>query len=190
MPKQKKEEEEGKPTHGHLAFIYKVSRQTISSWKKQGVNIYDAQDVAEHIKGLKRPPETWRKAASVDVANNLDDLNSIDLDDIEGLIADLTKKVMASRDGATCRLFQAKIKSFREVIKLKVEAGESTPNSKIKEDMMRISSGINGAIRRLQADLPPLLEGLTAGQMSKEIENKGYEILEMLNDASSDLYRV
>lgn len=49
----------GHVTVENLAEIHKVSRENLTMWKKQGVDIWDSRAVISKIQSLRRVPPTW-----------------------------------------------------------------------------------------------------------------------------------
>jgi hypothetical protein len=55
--------------------------------------------------------------------------------------------------------------------------------------MTRIGNGLKAGLLRLQADLPPMLEGLGANEMQKILAAKINEMLGQWSNESCDLYK-
>lgn len=84
----------------------------------------------------------------------------------------------------------AKTRAERQLVehKLDVLRRNHVPVSEVREDLLRIGSAIKAQMLRLEVDLPPVLEGLTAAQMQARIREKADLILSLWSDATSEIY--
>lgn len=60
---------------------------------------------------------------------------------------------------------------------LEVERGKYTSNDKIRDDLIKIGSATKASLLRLENELPPILEGLTAEDMQIKIKEAVDSIL-------------
>jgi hypothetical protein len=73
-------------------------------------------------------------------------------------------------------------------LKLAKEEGSLISLAETKDALSRIGAAVKAAIARLEADLPPLLEGLSPAQMQKIVRGKCDEVLAQIEDASSKVW--
>jgi len=59
----------------------------------------------------------------------------------------------------------------------------------VEESMLRIGAAVKAAIMRMEADLPPMLEGMTPAGMQKVIREKVDEVLSTLSDANAQIWK-
>ena len=87
------------------------------------------------------------------------------------------------------RIFKTQKENEKLDFQLEVEKGEYTPNNKIREDILRISSALKAGFLRFESDMPPMLAGLSESQMQKVLRAKIDELLGQFADLGSELYK-
>jgi len=163
-----------------------VSIPTLNSWKRCGVDVFNDDEVRRRIAKMRNiPPELkpeWlpRIAAAMPVMSS-DDPTIID---IEAIIRELS----AAEDKHTAAMVKTKIDGLLNAYKLREAAGKYVSRSKVEEDLIRIGAAVKGAILRMEADLPPMLDGASPAQMQRTIREKTDEVLASLSEASSDIW--
>ena len=163
-----------------------VSIPTLNSWKRCGVDVFDDDQIRAKISRLRNLPPTlkpeWHPQVAGSVAPaNSDDPTSIDIETIIGQLAAATDKHQA-------QTVKTQIDGLLNAYKLREAAGKYVSRSKVEEDLIRIGSAVKGAILRMEADLPPMLEGMTPAKMQKTIRQKVDEVLTTLSDATSEIW--
>ena len=164
-----------------------VSIPTLNSWKRCGVDIFNDDQVRKRISKMRSlPPELkpeWipqTAPAPIQPAPS-DDPTQIDIEAIIGQLASVTDKHQAQ----TVKL---QIDGLLNAYKLREAAGKYVARAKVEEDLIRIGAAVKGSVLRMEADLPPMLEGMTPAQMQVTIRQKVDEVLATLSDASAEIW--
>jgi len=163
-----------------------VSVQSLSNWERCGVNVWDDDQVRAKLSRMRNLPPTlkpeWlpRIAAALPVMSS-DDPTSID---IEAIIRELS----AAEDKHTAAMVKTKIDGLLNAYKLREAAGKYVSRAKVEEDLIRIGAAVKGAVLRMEADLPPMLEGMSPAQMQSTIRQKVDEVLTTLSDAADEIW--
>lgn len=162
-----------------------VSVMTLNNWKSGGTDIFDDAQVRERIARMRNAPPNikpeWLPQVEPLIENE-DDPTQID---IETLI----RKLHTVGDKHAAQTIKLQIDGLINAYKLREAAGKYVSRTKVEEDLIRIGAAVKGSILRMEADLPPMLEGMTPAQMQKVIREKTEEILASLSDASSEIWK-
>ena len=163
-----------------------VSSQTLTSWGKHGVDVFNDTELRAKISrmhnlppGLK--PEWMPQVAPAVAPAPGDDPTQIDIESIIGQLANVTDKHQA-------QTIKIQIDGLLNAYKLREAAGKYVARAKVEEDLIRIGAAVKGAVLRMEADLPPMLEGMTPAKMQKVIRQKVDEVLSTLSDASAEIW--
>ena len=147
----------GRPKNPRMAFLRErasaigVSISTLQHWEHAGVDLADDANIRAHLATLSRLPRGL-KAPFLPLMAESDPLTAAKL-----------RKLLAEA-------------AFAE-IKTKNLEGKLIPLDQATEAMTAISAALRAAIARQKADLPPLLEGLTAAAMASRIEDYGQRLV-------------
>ena len=163
-----------------------VSTQTLTSWQKNGVDVFDDDAVRAKLKRMRNIPPTlqpeWMPSVTPSIpAPPGDDPTQIDIEAIIGQLASVTDKHQA-------QTVKIQIDGLLNAYKLREAAGKYVARAKVEEDLIRIGAAVKGSILRMEADLPPMLEGMTPAQMQTTIRQKVDEVLSTLSDASAEIW--
>jgi hypothetical protein len=162
-----------------------VSIPTLNSWKRCGVDIMDDAQVRRQVAKMRNIPPDLKPGwlPQVDpLTEPGDDPTQIDIEAIIGKLSSVTDKHQA-------QTIKLQIDGLINAYKLREAAGKYVSRTKVEEDLIRIGAAVKGSILRMEADLPPMLEGMTPAQMQKVIREKTEEILASLSDASSEIWK-
>jgi phage terminase Nu1 subunit (DNA packaging protein) len=106
------------------------------------------------------------------------------------LRADLAQGRKDSReDAGEAKLRKLIAEADRVELQVAKERGDLIAISEIDEVLMRLGAVVRAAIMRLEADLPPMLEGLSSAKMQKLIRSKVDEVLTALSDESAAIWK-
>lgn len=97
-------------------------------------------------------------------------------------IEDLIRQLQSAADYDVARKLKTQIDGLKSAYQLREAAGSYVSLGVIEEAVTRICSSVKGSIMRLEADLPPMLEGLTPARMQLIIRQKIDETLTLLSD--------
>ena len=87
------------------------------------------------------------------------------------------------------RFFMTKAKALKETRQLQILEEEYVNNEEVIADFTKLGYALRGGITRMANDLAPALAGLNEVQCAKKIKEAGREIMVMLGDQTSDLYK-
>ena len=162
-----------KVTIAELARKYKVSRQTLYTWKADGVNIYDNKAVKDYAENRNKKQVDTSEEKLLQSNTGLTIYEQID----------------RAESYQEARYLKMKLEAKTQAHKLDVEQGLYTKNSEIKENLIRIASAVKSSLLRYEYDLPPITEGLPASKIQKIIREKNNIILSMMYEMSEELYK-
>jgi len=185
-----------KLSQAKLAVLYKVNQDWISKAKARGVDIYDKGAVRAAMLSQAKRPKAWINGCWWDDKPEDNPIVTTELngDDTAQQIKMLEAQALAAQDYETSRFFRTKIQSLKELLQLQILAGEYTHKDQIKEDYTKIGHAVKASALRQQAELPGMLEGLTAAQMKTRIKESSMNLLEelkmgILTNETSKLYK-
>ena len=115
----------------------------------------------------------------------------VNLGDAAALAAKIAHKRggKTDEDAAAARLRKLRAEADLAEMKAKQLRGDVISIREVEEAFTAIGSAVRGSIMRLQADLPPMLEGLPPAGMQKVIRGKIDEILSMLHEEGSKVWQ-
>lgn len=163
-----------------------VSVQSLSNWERGGLDVWDDGQVREKIARMRNLPPTLKPEWLPVVAKPAnsppqDDPTQIDIEAIIHQLASVTDKHQA-------QTVKTQIDGLLNAYKLREAAGKYVSRLKVEEALMRIAAAVKASIMRMEADLPPMLEGMTPAQMQVTIRQKVDEVLVNLSDASAEVW--
>ena len=174
-----------KQTKNARAAEIGVSVETLSGFARGGTDIFDDAQIRAKLARMRNAPPNL-KPGWLPQVNPLtepgDDPTQIDIEAIIGRLSGVTDKHQA-------QTIKLQIDGLINAYKLREAAGKYVSRTKVEEDLIRIGAAVKGAILRMEADLPPMLEGMNPAQMQKVIREKTEEILNALSDASHDIWK-
>jgi phage terminase Nu1 subunit (DNA packaging protein) len=102
-------------------------------------------------------------------------------------LEELVRQVKAARTYNDARTLKVQIDALRAGYALEVEQENYCSINEIMDAMTGIAATVRAAIMRMEADLPPMLEGMNAATMQKVIREKVDGIMEIIHDAGDKL---
>lgn len=195
MPKKKQDstgesdQSKARPTAdvGTIARLFGLTAVRIQQLAKDGI-IFKAghgkYDLWRSIKGYIEFLQKNKYAASGNSEKSgKTDAGSVEL---EGLI----EQVKAARTYNDARTLKLQIEALRSGYALEIDQGKHVERPIIEEALIRIGSAVKAAIMRMEADLPPMLEGMEPAAMQRTIRGKVDEVMATLADESSKVWEV
>jgi hypothetical protein len=92
------------------------------------------------------------------------------------------RQVKAARTYNDARTLKVQIDALRAGYALEVEQERYISMAQIEDGMDGIAAVVRNSIKRLEADLPPMLEGLDAAAMKKLISEKTVIVIQTIYD--------
>jgi phage terminase Nu1 subunit (DNA packaging protein) len=148
-------------------IIYKTGRNKFDLWRS-------VRGYIEFLQKSKHAP------SGDDKTTGITDTHAVELD---GLI----QQVKSARTYNDARTLKLQIEALRSGYSLTVDQERYCTMSEILDAMVGIAASVRAAIMRMEADLPPMLEGMNASSMQKAIRAKVDEVMQVINDSSIKL---
>ena len=163
-----------------------VSVQSLSNWERCGVNVWDDDQVRAKLSRMRNLPPTLKPEWLPQVAlaapvSSGDDPTSIDIEAIIRQLSTVTDKHQA-------QTVKTQIDGLLNAYKLREAAGKYVSKATVDTALVRIAAAVKAAILRMEADLPPQLEGADPPTMQRIIRGKVDEVMAMLSDESSKIW--
>lgn len=174
-----------KLTQNQLAEYYQVGIATIRRAKADGVDIHDRDAFAAHIRTKKKYPPAWVNGPPWE-QDEQPNTEQYELTDEE---RELMQQVRDAPNYDVARTLKTKIDSLMGIKKMAILDGDYVHRDEVKADLTRIGAAVAAAHRQCQADLPAMLEGLSAAQSKVKIREYMLRIDGMLADESSKLHK-
>lgn len=144
----------------------------LNSWANLGVDIYDDESVRDHIRRARKLPANLKPEfmPQVDSGPQVLDVENIDVDQLK-------LDMVNAPDKHTAQTIEIKIRGLLASTKLAAAQGELISRALVEEEMIRVGSVFKAAVKRLEADLPPMLDGASPETIQKLIGDKADEVL-------------
>jgi hypothetical protein len=97
-------------------------------------------------------------------------------------LEELVRQVKAARTYNDARTLKVQIDALRAGYALEVEQERYCSIAQIEDGMDGIAAVVRNAIKRMEADLPPMLEGLDASGMKRLIAEKSAQVIQIIYD--------
>lgn len=151
---------------------YKPTAKQIRMWEANGYPFDNPTELKRRVeeqqtlpKGMPVPPLTF-----TDMKKKASEMKP---EDVEAELAELRSQLIASADLKTAQTIKVKISGLREVLKELREQGKYILREVATAAGMEAGLASLGAWERIEDDLPPMLEGLTAAQMKVKLRDYG-----------------
>lgn len=148
-----------------------VTPKMVRCWEDKNFPLDDAEALRLKLADQERNPLKGLAGDSEDAAEG-------EHADIEELI----RQLQSAADYDVARKLKTQIDGLKSAYQLREAAGSYVSLGVIEEAVTRICSSVKGSIMRLEADLPPMLEGLSPARMQQIIRQKIDETLTLLSD--------
>lgn len=166
-----------------------VTVQTLHNWRRCGVNVWSDDEVKSRLAKIRQLPQGL-KPEFMPTAPAATPTITLDADptqvDIESIIA----QIGAATDKHSAQTVKTQIDALVNAYKLREAAGKYVSKTTVEEALIRIGAAVKAACLRLEADLPPMLEGASPAQMQNVIRQKVDEVMTSLSEASSKVWEV
>lgn len=148
-----------------------ISYQVLRNWERLGVDVMDDDAIRAHLKNIRKMPSGVNPDFLPEAGTGTyKDIGEIDLDQLK---LDLVN----ANDRNTAQTIKTQIDGLLNLYKVEAAAGKYISRDKAGEEMVRVGTIFKASLKRLEADLPPMLEGAGPEQSQKIIGEKCDEIL-------------
>ena len=162
-----------------------VSYPCLRNWERCGVDIWSDDDVRAKLARMRNLPPNLKPefmpTRSAPIEPPGEDPTQIDIESIIGQLSSVTDKHQAQ----TVKL---QIDGLLNAYKLREAAGKYVARAMVEESLIRIGATFKAALMRLEADLPPMMEGMDPPKMQQTIRDKIDEVLRSLEDEYAKAY--
>ena len=172
-------------TQQQLADDYSVSTATLRRARADGVDVQNRDEFADYIINTKaKRPHAWINGVPW-LQDEKPDTPHTATDEERDLMA----QVRDATDYNEARTLKTKIDSIHKLRQIQILESDYIHKDEVVNDMTRIGASVAAAHRQCQADLPAMLEGLTAAEGKKKIREYMLRIDAALSDETSKLYK-
>ena len=174
-----------KLTQQQLADEYSVSTATLRRARADGVDVHNRDEFAHYILNTKaKRPHAWING--VPWEQEATDDNPHQATSAE---RDLMEQVRTAVNYDEARTLKTKIDGIHKLRQIEILEGDYIHKEEVMADLTSIGAAVAAAHRQCQADLPAMLEGLTAAKAKSKIREYMLKIDAMLADEAGKLYK-
>jgi hypothetical protein len=160
------------------SFAIGVSVATLAHWENDGCDIEDDDSVKTHVAKLQKKPKTinpeyYTPAAQLEETPD---------------IAFLKDQLLRTQDDKDAKRIKTQIDGLLSAQKLEVLNQSYISMEEVKAAYIKLGSVIRAGIMRLQADLPPVLEGRSPAEMAKRIGEAADKLLTELSSNAAEVW--
>ena len=160
------------------ALAIGVGSSTLAHWENDGCDITDDDSVKAHVAKLQRRPKTINPEYYTPPE---------ELDETPDM-AFLKTSLLRTTDERDARRLATQIKGLADAEKLEILQSKYIAMDEVKSAYIKLGSVIRAGIMRLQADLPPILEGRTPAEMAKRIGEAADKLLTELSSNAAEVW--
>ena len=171
-------------TQVQLADYYAVSVATIRRAKEQGVDVQDRDAFAAYVRTKSKSPHSWINGVPPwEQSETVDDPHLATAGE-----RDLMERVRVTTDYNEARTLKTQIDAIHKLRQIEILEGDYIHKADVENDMTRIGAAVRAAHKQCQADLPAMLEGLSAAKAKVKISEYLLKIDAALADETGKLY--
>jgi phage terminase Nu1 subunit (DNA packaging protein) len=165
-------------TTEQLCRLFDLTAMRISQLSRDGVIFKTARNTFDLWKSVKGYI-TFLQKSKTEGAQNME-RSGVTGDAQE--LAELVRQVKAARTYNDARTLKVQIDALRGGYALEIEQERYCSIAQIEDGMDGIAAVVRNSIKRLEADLPPMLEGLDAAGMKRIISEKTALVIQIIYD--------
>ena len=170
-------------TQRQYADKYQVSQYVINKLREKGIDLDDEESVVGSIMGQRSRPKQWINGVPWMQPNAKNNPQSVT--DTE---RDLMQKVKEAESYDEARTLKTQIDAIHKLRQIEILEGDYIHKADVENDMTRIGAAVRAAHKQCQADLPAMLEGLSAAKAKVKISEYLLKIDAALADETGKLY--
>lgn len=151
-----------------------IDRESVRRLQAKGIDLNDLAAVQHAFKQMERSPLS--KKSDAPDSEGLDDIpfpndGPLSPEKINERLHELQRELLHATDYETARKVRTQIQGMKDLIKVEVERGTLMLTADAQSAGMAAGVASRGAWEKIAADLPPMLEGLTALQMVPKLRD-------------------
>ena len=158
----------------------------LNNWERCGVDVFDDEQVKTRITKMRNlPPELKPEfyPRTTEQSQSIDGIDPTSID-IESIIQELA----TTTDKHSAQAAKHKIEGLIKAYQLREAAGKYVSKAVVDESLMRIGAVFKSSLMRMEADLPPAMEGMNPAQMRDAIRAKVDEVLRNMEEEYLRIY--
>ena len=174
-----------KLTQAQLADEYAVSVATLRRARENGIDVQDREAFKDYILNTKaKRPHAWINGPPWEQEEQTSNPHQASAEE-----RDLMEQVRTATNYDEARTLKTKIDGIHKLRQIEIIEGDYIHKDEVVQDMTRIGAAVQAAHKQCQADLPAMLEGLSAAQAKIKIKEYMLRIDGTLADETSKLYK-
>jgi len=173
-----------KLTQRQYADKYHVSQYVINKLNEKGIDLDDESAVIESILNQRSRPKQWINGVPWEQEATDDNPHLA-----TSAERDLMEQVRTAVNYDEARTLKTKIDGIHKLRQIEILEGDYIHKEEVMADLTSIGAAVAAAHRQCQADLPAMLEGLTAAKAKSKIREYMLKIDAMLADEAGKLYK-
>lgn len=174
-----------KLTQQQLADDYSVSVATLRRARENGIDVQNRDEFANYILNTKaKRPHAWINGVPWEQDEPEDNPHLATSEE-----RNLMEQVRTATSYDEARTLKTKIDGIHKLRQIEILEGDYIHKDEVMADLTSIGAAIAAAHRQCQADLPAMLEGLSAAKAKVKIREYLLKIDGMLSDKTNKLYK-
>ena len=174
-----------KLTQQQLADDYSVSTATLRRARENGIDVQNRDEFANYILNTKaKRPHAWINGVPWEQDETEDNPHLATSEE-----RNLMEQVRTATSYDEARTLKTKIDGIHKLRQIEILEGDYIHKDEVMADLTSIGAAIAAAHRQCQADLPAMLEGLSAAKAKVKIREYLLKIDGMLSDKTNKLYK-
>lgn len=142
---------------------FPVTRDMVRQWVKKGYDIDDVESLRFDLNQQQRVP--------LGMDDEQVDTTPVEASELAAQIEELRVQILAAKDKKTAETIKIKILAMGSIQRQLIEQGKYILKDDAQSAGMAAGVASRGAWEKIAADLPPMLEGLTALQMVPKLRD-------------------
>lgn len=152
-----------------------IDRESVRRLKVKGVDLRDLEAVQHTFRQMERSPLSKKSAPAPD-SSSLGDVElpgdgPLTPEKIDARLASLQRELLHAPDYETARKVRTQISGIKDLIAVERERGTLMLTSDAQKAGQAAGVASRAAWEKIAADLPPMLDGLTAMQMVTKLRD-------------------
>jgi hypothetical protein len=174
-----------KLTQQQLADEYSVSTATLRRARADGVDVHNRDEFADYILNTKaKRPHAWINGVPWEQEATDNDPHLA-----TSAERDLMEQVRTAVNYDEARTLKTKIDGIHKLRQIQILEGDYIHKEDVEADFTRIGSAMQAGLKQMAADVPAMIEGLSAAQSKKVLIKTTLKLMAVLSDEESKLYK-
>lgn len=155
------------------ALGFEVTRKMVRVWTAKGYPLNDVDEIRRRLRNQERAPKATQPTTAAERPEREGETEAKPLDplEVERELAKLQARMLAAEDYETARTLRTQIAGIRDVLKELREQGKYILRDVSTSEAMQAGAASRAAWEKIEDELPPMLDGLTAAQMKVKLRD-------------------